>query len=122
MDNGRTAQLADAPDGKEFAMFKRIVTSALVFGAVALPPPAYAQSGLVCQNREHLVQTLENRYKESLESVGMQGSKQLLEIWSAQETGSFTVLITKPNGISCVVASGSNWQKFETVADKGIAG
>jgi len=104
-------------------MFKRIVSSTLVFGMVALAPPAHAQTTLSCQNREKLVQTLENRYNESLDSIGLQGSELLLEIWSAQDTGSFTVFITKPNGISCVVASGNNWQKFDAVVkEEGVAG
>lgn len=103
-------------------MFRSIVSSTLVFGIVAPAFPVHAQTALSCQSREKLVQTLETRYNESLDSVGLQGSELLLEIWSARETGSFTVLITKPNGISCVVASGNNWQKFDAVVKKGVAG
>lgn len=103
-------------------MFKRIVSSALVIGVVALAPPAHAQSALTCQLREKLVRTLENRYNESLDSMGLQGPQLLLEIWSAEDTGSFTVLLTKPNGISCIVASGNNWQKIDAVVRKGVAG
>ena len=103
-------------------MFKRIVSSALVFGVVALALPAHAQSALKCHPREQLVQALESRYNESLDSMGLQGPELLLEIWSAKDTGSFTVLITKPNGISCVVASGNNWQKIDAVVKEGVAG
>jgi hypothetical protein len=103
-------------------LFKRIVSSALVFGVVALAPPAHAQSALTCQQREQLVRTLENRYNESLDSMGLQGPELLLEIWSAKDTGSFTVLLTRPNGISCIVASGNNWQKIDAVVQKGVAG
>lgn len=103
-------------------MFKRIISSALVFGVVALASPAHAQSAMACQARAKLVQTLEDRYKESLDSIGLQSPELLLEIWSAKETGSFTVLITKPNGISCVVASGKNWHKFNAVVKLGVTG
>ena len=103
-------------------MFKRIVSSALVFGVVALAPPAHAQSGLACNTRDNLVKTLEDRYHETLDSVGLQGPELLIEVWSARDTGSFTVIITKPNGISCVVASGSNWQKFDAVTKEGVTG
>ena len=103
-------------------MFKRIAVSALVFGAVALAPPAFAQSAPNCQNRDRLVQILENRYHESLDSVGLQSPKLLLEIWSAKDTGSFTVLITKPNGVSCIVATGNNWQKIDAAVKEGVAG
>jgi len=103
-------------------MFKRIVTSALVFGTIALASPLNAQASLNCQEREKLVQTLETRYNETLISAGLQGPEQLLEVWSAQDTGSFTILITKPNGISCVVASGKNWISYDFPVDLGIAG
>ncbi len=103
-------------------MFKRTLSSALVFGMVALAPPVHAQAVPGCQTREHLVQTLADRYNESLDSIGLQGPELLLEVWSAQDTGSFTVLITKPNGISCVVATGKNWHKFDLQAKQGVAG
>ena len=103
-------------------MSKRVVSSALVFGVAALAPPAHAQSSLTCHTRDKLVQTLEGRYNETLDSVGLQGPELLLEVWSAKDTGSFTVFITKPNGISCVVASGSNWQNFVTIAKEGVTG
>jgi len=46
----------------------------------------------------------------------------LLEIWGAEDAGCFTDLITKPNGINCVVASGQNWHEFDIMAKKGVAG
>jgi len=94
-------------------MFKRIVSAALIFGAAALAPPAHAQSRTNCLDREKMVQSLETRYNESLKSIGMQSPTQLLEIWSSEDSGTFTVLITSADGTSCVVAFGQNWQAVE---------
>ncbi len=102
-------------------MFKRLVTSALVFGAAALAPPANAQQLTNCQDRDAMVQMLETRYNESLSNVGLQGSSQLLEIWRSETSGSFTVLITNPEGTSCIVASGQNWLTFKNLEKVGIA-
>lgn len=99
-------------------MFKYAVPLVLVLGAM----PVYAQSSLTCQDRAKLVSTLEDKYNERLDSIGLQTPELLLEIWSSDDTGSFTVLITKPNGVSCVVASGKNWQSFKGVVRDHIPG
>ena len=103
-------------------MFKRLFTAALVFGAAALAPPAYAQDKITCLERDALVQTLETRYHETLQGAGLQGPQLLLEIWSSDDTGSFTVIVTTPSGKSCVVASGQNWHNVRSVPKVGVTG
>lgn len=90
-------------------MFKCLITTALVFGAAALAPPADAQSRPQCFDRGTLVDILTEQFNETLTGGGLQSPGQLLEIWSSHSTGSFTVFITYPTGISCVVASGREW-------------
>ncbi|MEX0337953.1 MAG: hypothetical protein AB3N11_02825 [Arenibacterium sp.] len=101
-------------------MFKRLLATALVFGAAALAPPASAQTAQ-CMPRDTLIETLQTKFGESLTGGGLQSENQLLELWSSQNTGSFTVLLTQPNGISCVVASGQNWNSNVIQVDKGLA-
>ena len=90
-------------------MFKRTISAALIFGAAALAPPANAQAVQNCMARANLVEALASKYKEGLVGGGLQNEQQLLEVWSSDETGSFTVLVTRPDGISCIVAAGRNW-------------
>ena len=101
-------------------MFKRLLATALVFGAAALAPPAYAQNAQ-CMPRDTLIETLQSRFGETLTGGGLQSESQLLELWSSQNTGSFTMLLTQPNGISCVVATGKNWNSNVVKVDKGLA-
>ncbi len=103
-------------------MFKHIFASVLLLGAVAQAPPAYAQMQMTCLDREMLIQRLETRYNESLNGAGMQGPKIILEIWSSEDSGSFTILVTKPDGKSCIIASGLNWHTFDSPAKAGITG
>lgn len=102
-------------------MFKRIITSALVFGTAALAPPSFAQS-LQCLPRDALVQKLETGFGEQLVGGGLQSAQQLLEVWSSKETGSFTVFVTRPSGISCVVATGWHWNSVSAPPEAGMAG
>ncbi|MCU9848049.1 hypothetical protein OEZ60_08525 [Defluviimonas sp. WL0024] len=91
-------------------MFKRIFTSAMILGAAAMAPPALAQSQLSCADRDEMTETLSRKYSESLTGAGLQSSKRLVELWSSAETGTFSIIITRPNGMSCLVASGEYWQ------------
>ena len=102
-------------------MFKRLISAALVFGAAALAPPADAQ-GARCLPRDALIETLQINYGEKLIGGGLQSPQQLLEVWSSDLTGSFTVFMTRPDGISCVVATGQNWNSNTVEAKDGIVG
>lgn len=65
-----------------------------------------------CAAREAVIENLANRYGERLTVGGLQeirGRASVLEIWTSDETGTFTVLLTQPNGISCIVAAGTNF-------------
>ena len=89
-------------------MFKRLFSAALVFGAAALAPPAMAQVS-ACLPRDVLVQSLEARHGEHLTGGGLQNAAHVIEVWSSEQTGSFTVFVTRADGLACIVATGQNW-------------
>lgn len=91
-------------------MFKRLFGAAVIFGAAALAPPVSAQSAqtATCLPRDLITDTLSSTYGERLTGGGLQTASQLLEIWSS-DSGSFTLLMTRADGISCVIATGQNW-------------
>ncbi|MFA3920103.1 hypothetical protein [Ruegeria hyattellae] len=94
-------------------MFKRLLGVALTFGMAATAPPALAAS---CGARDNVVANLKDKYAEQLKVGGLQnvrGSHSVMEIWTSEETGTFTVLLTQANGISCIVAAGTDF--FEAV-------
>lgn len=91
-------------------MFKRIFTLALVLGAAALAPPLHAQGMPPCFMRDHLIANLSESYDEVLTGAGLRSPQQLLELWSSPESGTFTIFVTRPDGVSCVLASGMDWQ------------
>lgn len=90
-------------------MFKRALGVFLLCGMAAAAPPALAGS---CGDREDMTRKLESGYSERLTAGGLQKSRPqatVIEVWSSDETGTFTVLVTHANGISCVVATGSSF-------------
>jgi hypothetical protein len=103
-------------------MFKRIFSAALVFGAAAMAPPALAQTS-TCLPRETLVQNLQANYGERLTGGGLQSALQVIEVWSSDETGSFTVFVTRADGVACIIAAGQNWHNsLRQIPPEGVAG
>ncbi len=93
-------------------MFKRTLSGAVIFGMAAIAPPAFAQA--TCADRTKITENLINKFGEAHIGGGLQSGTQMIEIWSSAQTGSFTILLTRPNGISCIVSSGRHWDSFET--------
>lgn len=94
-------------------MFKRLMGFALAFGMAATAPPAYAGS---CGIRDTVVEQLKKKYSEELKVGGLQkirNGHSVMELWSSDETGTFTILLTNANGISCIVAAGTDY--FEAI-------
>jgi hypothetical protein len=82
-----------------------------LFAAALLAASAIVASAQpVCSDREYIVGKLAEDYSERIVASGMhRGEDSLLEIWAAESTGSFTILLTSPQGISCIVAGGTDF-------------
>jgi hypothetical protein len=70
--------------------------------------PAWAQ-GAACVKRSDLVKHLESQYREQPRFHGMTDNGSLLEVFTSPDGGTWTVTVSIPNGISCMVASGQQW-------------
>ncbi|MEM6617938.1 MAG: hypothetical protein AAF761_04855 [Pseudomonadota bacterium] len=89
------------------AALPKFVAASIVSGFLAAP--ALAQGNGTCGPRDEFVQQLENRFMETSKGVGLASADQVVEFWSSEENGTFSILITYPNGVSCMMASGQNW-------------
>ena len=80
----------------------------LIFaGALVLGLPAHAQTAS-CTARDTLVANL-TRLGESQSGIGLSRGGQVLEIWTSSKTGSWTVVLTRSDGIACIMSYGESW-------------
>lgn len=81
---------------------------------IALAPagPGAAQSGRACAARALVVERLAERFGETLQSMGVRGRDGLVEIYASEATGTWTILVTDPEGVSCLMASGDTWESL----------
>lgn len=80
---------------------------AAAVAALAFQGQAAAQQ--VCGARAKIVEILEKKYQETLTNFGIAGQKNLLEVFSSAK-GSWTIILTTPEGVTCVMAAGKDWQ------------
>ena len=69
--------------------------------------------------RDIVVERLQSKYAEAMVAGGLQGSHDnkmaMLEVWSSEKTGTFTVIMTNAQGLSCILAAGTDWFQQEAV-------
>ncbi len=85
------------------------ILGALLIGSGAFSSSAQAQ--VFCGERGAVVTSLEKTYSETLVSMGLASNGVIIEIL-ASPSGTFTIILTRPNGLSCVMATGENWKNL----------
>ena len=88
----------------------RLMLRALPLCALALP----AASSPRCGTHEMIVTQLAERYGESRQAIALDGANQVIEVFASDATGSWTLLVTRADGQSCLLAAG---QAFEMLSE-----
>lgn len=78
----------------------------------------YAQSARNCASRETVLERLTNKFGETRQSIGLGANNAVVEVFASAETGTWTITVTLPSGVMCVVAAG---QSFEALAEAPVA-
>ncbi len=102
----------------------KLATLAVVaaIAAPALIAESVAAQSNVCAKREKLVSELQKSHGETRQSVGLQRNAGVIETFANTETGSWTIIVSLPTGMSCLVAAGEAFQKDAqkiSLTDKG---
>jgi len=68
-----------------------------------------AQVPAVCAERQTIADALAGHYGETPAAVGLTADGLLMEVF-ASPSGSFTIVLTRPDGLSCVLLTGEGWR------------
>jgi hypothetical protein len=93
--------------------FRRIARSIgvaflLTVGATGLGRPAVAAEQ-DCFLRAELVEYLGQRAHEAQSAMGLANNGSLLEVFTTDDQSTWTIFLTMPNGVSCVIGAGETW-------------
>ena len=93
-----------------------ILCAAAAFAVLSVQPIPVATATATaedtpCAQRSNVIDALDSQYKESPRAIGLVSKEAVLEIF-VSETGTWTVVVTDPAGVSCVLAAGQSWEEI----------
>lgn len=90
--------------------------NALIAAAFA---PAFivgaAQAQQICEPRGDVIRHLADNYAEAPVAMGLSSNGGVVEILTNQEKTTWTILITMPDGKTCMIAAGESWEELNPV-------
>jgi hypothetical protein len=95
-------------------MTQTMFALSLGFGGVILATQI-AFAAPQCGPRDTVTALLADRYGETRRAVGLAGETAVMELYAADDSGTWTITMTLPDGQTCLMASGSG---FEAVTDE----
>ncbi len=60
-----------------------------------------------------MLEVLAEQYSEAPIAVGITNTGGLVEVLSAGESGTWSIIVTSPRGMSCIVGAGEGWRVLE---------
>ncbi len=86
----------------------------LTVGLVA--STAMAQGQLQCNERDSFLAVLDQKYQETIVGMGVTNTGGLVELLTNPKGATWTIIVTTPQGMSCLVAAGEGWRNMEQIA------
>jgi hypothetical protein len=90
-------------------MTQPLFALSLGFGGVILATQI-AFSAPQCGSRDQVTALLADRYGETRRALGMAGEAAVMELYASDQTGTWTITLTLPDGQMCLMASGAGYE------------
>lgn len=81
-----------------------------IVAALLILLPTIAAAQLPCAARDEIVREITQHFKETPEATGVTPQGMLVEVF-VSKARSWTILLTTPQGMSCIAAVGENWER-----------
>ena len=79
-----------------------------------------AEAILTCDSRATIIADLKNGYSEQPIALGVTSAGTVMELWTAADGDTWTLVVTLGNGDSCVVGAGDGWTNLQKTANGKI--
>lgn len=96
-------------------MFRRLMLVPLFALVLVFPVSlgtAETQEGSNCGQRTTVLDYLSARYSEKPVAMGVAANGGLIEVLTSIEGTTFTIIVTMPEGETCMVAAGESWESL----------
>ena len=85
---------------------------AVAFAAVFVWTVNASAQGKSCKPHAEMVSFLFDRFSEEPRALGMINQNALMTVY-VSNAGTWTIVVTKTDGVSCIVAAGGLWEERE---------
>ncbi len=92
------------------AAMLRVLGATLLALALLLGVRAQASAQTVCATHAEVTKKLDKVYSEAPIGIGLASNGGVIEMFSTSDGGTWTIVMTMPDGKSCVMASGETWE------------
>jgi len=89
-----------------------VTAASFALGSTGAPASAAGQP--ICGAHDDVASGLEKKYAETPSARGLATAGMMIEVFSSPE-GTFTIVATRPDGTSCLLAAGEAWHKLAVV-------
>ena len=100
--------------------YRRIATAvriALLALLLLLAYVSYAQAQPQCDQRDNVLETLQSKYREKPVALGVTHNGGLVEVLTTFNGNTWSIIVTTPQGMSCLVAAGEGWKTLVGALD-----
>ncbi len=87
---------------------KTIIAMAAFATTVIATTTASAQQN--CAPRAAVIEQLAGKYGESRQAIGIASQGRVVEVFASEESGSWTITVTLPSGLTCLVSAGDAFE------------
>ena len=95
-------------------MRKQLFGLSFGFAAIiAAADMAQAQQTNRCAARDVVLDRLATGYGETRRTIGLATNNSIVEMYASETTGSWSITVTNPNGMTCLVAAGNSFEEVE---------
>lgn len=96
-------------------MFRAIYLLAGIALCASANTAAANESGIACTDRDSAVTHLPTKYSEHTVALGLASNGGVLEILTDEAGATWSIIVTTPDGLSCMVANGEHWEPIQPI-------
>jgi len=100
----------------------KVMGAAVMLVAMSTIPVAAATESPPCAPRPELLKQLSKRFNEAPVALGLAKNGSVIEVLTSDDGETWTIMVSQPNGPSCLVAVGEGWEELKRVGAKGERG
>ncbi len=101
-------------------MLKTLTPAIMAFAAfAALGPPLSHDAGAQtimpqqCAPRKTALKNLASQFNEAPVQIGLTNAGAIVEVTTSEDGDSWSIILTTPQGISCIIAAGEHWEQVQ---------